>query len=96
MNSFGSILVGRCCKTTACLIGANRSFIRAGYEKWANRGFWQVKGIWGNDAMRETELFVCEALCEVSDAVNLVTSLSKVYFSKGSMKGGKVIVMGCW
>lgn len=51
-----------------------------------------MKDIWSNDAMRETKLFVL-TLCEVSeDAVNLVTSLSKVYFGKGSMK---VIVMGC-
>lgn len=54
----------------------------------------EVSGIWSNDAMRDTELFVL-ALCEVSDAIYLVTSLSKVYFSKGSVKGGKIIVMGC-
>lgn len=57
-------------------------------------GLIEVFGIWSNDVMRETKLFVL-ALCEVSDAVNLVASLSKVYFSKSSMKGGTVIVMGC-
>lgn len=56
-------------------------------------GLIEVFGIWSNDAMRKTELFVL-ALCEVSGAVDLVTSLSKVYFRKSSIKGGKVIVMG--
>lgn len=51
LNSFGSILVGRCCRTTTSLIGANWSFIRTGYEKWTNRGFWQEKGIRSNDAL---------------------------------------------
>lgn len=45
--------------------------------------------------MRETQLLVL-ALCEVLDAVNLATSFCTVYFSKGGVKGGKVIVMGCW
>lgn len=38
---------------------------------------------------------VASALWEVSDAVNLVTSLRKVYFSKDSTESGKTIVMGC-
>lgn len=45
------------------------------------------------DAMMETELFVL-ALREVSHAVNLATSVSKVYSGKGSMKSGQVILMG--
>lgn len=57
-------------------------------------GLIEVFGIWSNDAMRDTELFIL-ALYEVSDAINLVTSLSKVYFSKGSVKGDKIITMGC-
>lgn len=35
------------------------------------------------------------ALWEASDAVNLVTSLKKVYFNKDSMESGKTVVMGC-
>lgn len=57
-------------------------------------GLIEVFGIWSYDARRATELFVL-ALCEVSAAINLVTSLSKVYFSKGSVKDGKIITMGC-
>lgn len=55
----------------------------------------EVFGIWSTDVMRETQLLVL-ALCEVLDAVNLATSFCTVYFSKGGVKGGKVIVMGCW
>lgn len=44
--------------------------------------------------MRETKLFAL-ALWEASDAVNLVPSLTNVYFNKKSMESGKTIVMGC-
>lgn len=42
----------------------------------------------------ETKLFAL-ALWGASDAVNLVTSLTKVYFNMDSMESGKTIVMGC-
>lgn len=45
------------------------------------------------DAMMETKLFVL-TLREVSDSLNLATSVSKVYSGKGRMKGGQVILMG--
>lgn len=44
--------------------------------------------------MRETRLFAL-AQWGASDAVNLVTSLTKVYFNKDSMESGKAVLMGC-
>lgn len=40
-------------------------------------------------------LFVL-AMCQVSEYVNLVTFLSKVYVSKSNMKDGKIVQVGCW
>lgn len=62
-------------------------------DMWS--GLTEDFGIWTNDATREIKLFAL-ALWEVSDAVNLVTSLTKVYFNKNSMESGKTIVMGCF
>jgi len=95
LGSFGSLSVGRCCQTTAGFIGAKRSFIRAGHARWAEGGVRQGKGAWSGDAGRETALFAL-ALREGSDAADLVTSLSRVCFHKGGVKGSKAIPMGCW